>query len=129
MSVEFKQISGLRVVVEEVIFMPNLSAPSERPFPFVYFLSIDNQSEIGVSILSRKWILRDDKGEVLVIEGQGVVGETPLILPGDRFSYNSYHAVAGDTVAGGSFFGRDQWGDGIRVRIPDFELKIPRSHE
>jgi len=121
----FLEVPGLRVEVEEVIFMPHLEAPEERPFPFVYFISIVNDSDRTLTIWGRKWIVKGGDGETVVVEGRGVVGETPLLGPGERFSYNSYHVVKADSEACGSFFGTVDSGETIRVSIPPFKLVLP----
>lgn len=105
--------------------MPHLEAPEERPFPFVYFISIVNDSDRNVTIWGRKWIVRQRDGETIVVEGRGVVGETPELAPGERFSYNSYHVVKGESEASGSFFGTADTGAKIRVSIPPFALVLP----
>ena len=86
-------------MVEKVVYVPHLDAPPERPYPFVYFIEIFNGSDEVVSIRGRKWILEDEDGGKIVVEGQGVVGETPELKPGERFSYNSYHVVSGASDA------------------------------
>ncbi len=123
----FDELPGLRVLVEDVIFMPHLDAPEEKPHPFVYFLTIVNDSGEAVTIAGRKWIVKDTTGDTTVVEGEGVVGETPTIKAGERFSYNSYHTVGRDSVASGAFFGKKESGGGVRVRIPDFHLKVPEG--
>ena len=110
-----------------MVFVPELDAPSEKPFPFAYFIHIVNESLEAVTILARKWILKDDRGEMVVVEGDGVVGETPHLAPSERFSYNSYHVIARDSLASGAFFGADVQGKGVRVNIPEFTLKIPQT--
>lgn len=105
--------------------MPHLDAPLDRPHPFVYFLSILNDSTETVTILGRKWVLHDEAGEVVVVEGEGVVGETPELAPGKRFSYNSYHVIKSDSKVSGSFFGATMKGIQVRVEIPSFSLKAP----
>ena len=107
--------------------MPDLDAPEERPHPFVYFISIVNDSVQTVSILGRKWVLNDDNGEIVVVEGQGVVGETPRLEPRQRFSYNSYHVIKSASQVTGSFFGKTADGAPIRVKIPVFTLKVPEN--
>lgn len=118
---EFK---GLRVRVDDVVYMPGLDAPAEKPHPFVYFISIHNDSPIPVTIRGRKWVVRENGGEVTVVEGDGVVGQTPLIEPGGHFSYNSYHVVAADAQVEGAFFG-EAAGEWIFTRIPGFLLHVP----
>jgi len=121
----FVEIPGLRVEVEEVIYQPNLDAPENRPHPFVYFLSIINGSMETVTIRGRKWVLRDEGGEMTVVEGNGVVGETPRLDPGQKFSYNSYHVIRSRSKVQGAFFGSSESGQAVKVLIPDFELIIP----
>ncbi len=125
MKTAFQELPGLKVEVEKVVFVPQLEAPPEKPFPFAYFIHIINQSTETISILARKWILRDVIGELVVVEGSGVVGEKPTLSPGERFSYNSYHVVASDSEVTGAFFGVDSDGKGIRVKIPTFSLTCP----
>lgn len=126
-SDNFREVPGLKVEVEKVVYVPDLDAPEERPHPYVYFLKIVNGSVETISIRGRKWMLRDDTGQLFVVEGQGVVGETPVLQPGESFSYNSYHVVARNSVASGTFFGMGQDGGGIRVSIPEFRLVVPES--
>ena len=126
---EFKEVAGLSVKVDDVIYMPNLEAPADRPHPFVYFISIINQSQKQIRILGRKWVICQANNEWIVVEGDGVVNQEPVIKPGDEFTYNSYHVIGDDSRATGSFFGEAEDGSLVMVRIPDFELKIPQWAE
>jgi len=123
----FRELAGLQVVVEKVVFVSHLDAPPEKPYPFVYFIEIHNGSTEVISIRGRKWILEDDEGEKVVVEGRGVVGETPELKPGERFSYNSYHVVARRSKVRGTFFGINAAGEGVRVSIPEFRLEPPKK--
>ncbi len=120
-----RKLEGLTVRVDDVIYMPSLDAPDERPHPFVYFISIKNESGERVTIRGRKWVVREDDGEVIVVEGDGVVGQSPVLGPGEDFSYNSYHVTRGDGIAEGAFFGETDDGAWVFARIPEFRLKIP----
>ncbi len=125
-SQDFEELDGLSVDVDEVLYMPNLDAPDDRPHPFVYFINIRNDSSERVSILGRKWVVREDgHEEVVVIEGDGVVGQFPDIEPGGVFSYNSYHVTRSSGSAEGTFFGRTESGRRIFTRIPGFKLRLP----
>ena len=125
MADKMNELSGLRVKVEDVVYMPNLDAPPGKPHPFVYFISIHNESGVPVTIRARKWVVREDDGEVTVVEGDGVVGQSPRIEPGDNFSYNSYHVVARGASVEGAFFGELMDGEIIFTKIPGFRLEIP----
>ena len=115
----------LRVKVDDVIYMPSLDAPSDRPHPFVYFISIFNDSEIPVTIRGRKWVVTEDSGETTVVEGDGIVGQQPVIGAGEHFSYNSYHVVGKKATVSGAFFGETSGGELVYTRIPDFQLEVP----
>jgi ApaG protein len=121
----YDQLDGLSVRIDDVIYMPTLDAPEDKPHPFVYFITILNDSTERVRILGRKWIIREGDGEITVVEGDGVVGQTPVLEPGHDFSYNSYHVTAGNAEVSGAFFGTTATGAKVRVRMPDFQLELP----
>jgi ApaG protein len=125
MAGEIRECEKIRVSVDDVVYMPSLDAPPDKPHPFVYFISIFNDSDIPVTIRARKWVVRQDDGEVTVVEGDGVVGQTPSIEPGGHFSYNSYHVIALGATVTGAFFGETAAGDWIFARIPEFRLEVP----
>lgn len=125
MTPSVRQIEGLTVRVDDVIYMPSLEAPSDRPHPFVYFISVRNDSDRTVTIRGRKWIVREKDGETVVVEGEGVVGQNPVLGPGGRFSYNSYHVTRCGGVAEGSYFCQTETGEWVLARIPEFRLEIP----
>ncbi len=125
MAGAIKEFAGIRVSVDDVVYMPSLDAPTEKPHPFVYFISIFNESDTPVTIRGRKWVVRENDGEVVVVEGDGVVGQSPTIEPGGHFSYNSYHVTAGGAVVSGAFFGETAAGEWVFARIPEFRLTLP----
>lgn len=122
---DYREIEGLTVRVDDIIYMPSLDAPSDKPHPFVYFITIDNASAEQIRITGRKWIVRESGGETTVVEGGGVVGQTPDLDSGEDFSYNSYHVTADNALVCGSFFGETGTGKKVRVRIPEFKLELP----
>ena len=127
MSPPLIELDGLRVVVDRVVHMPQLDAPPDRPHPFVYFLTIHNDSTETVTIRGRKWVVTDAEGQQVVVEGDGVVGQFPCLDPGTHFSYNSYHVIGSDSVAEGSFFGVTEKGARVFTRIPPFPMQAPAT--
>lgn len=125
MAVEMREFRDLAVKVDDVVYMPSLEAPHEKPHPFVYFISIHNHSAVPITIRGRKWVVQEETGETTVVEGDGVVGQTPQIEPGGHFSYNSYHVVSQAAVVSGAFFGETAEGEWIYSRIPEFRLSVP----
>lgn len=120
------ELDGLRATVDRVLYMPQMEAPEDRPFPFVYFITIHNQSGVGVTIKGRKWIVTDADDQTVVVEGDGVVGKFPHLEPGQSFSYNSYHVIGTDSRAEGAFFGLTDDGEPVFTRIPIFAMSVPR---
>jgi ApaG protein len=124
-SSPFRELTDLRVIIDKIVYAPTLEAPPDRPYPFVYFITIDNQSSETVTIRGRKWVITDLAGEKVVVEGDGVVGEYPHLRPGERFSYNSYHVIGSNSIAEGAFIGLTAEGEPFVVRIPQFKMEIP----
>jgi len=121
----FTELAGLSATVDRIVHMPQLEAPPDRPHPFVYFITIRNDSPATVTIKGRKWVVTDAGGQRLVVEGDGVVGEFPRLEPGEHFSYNSYHTIGSDSVAEGAYFGVTADGAPVFTRIPRFEMRVP----
>jgi ApaG protein len=122
----FEELPGLRVTVDQVLYQSEAQTPPERPHCFVYFISIRNDSGVPVTIKGRKWVVTNANGEVIAVEGDGVVGQFPTIEPGEKFSYNSCHFL--DTksgVAEGSYLGIDAEGRRVIARIPKFKMTVP----
>ncbi len=125
MPIAFDTLPGLTAKVTKVIYDPTLKAPPDRPHPFVYFVTITNNSKEPLTIFGRKWIVTDDDGRTEVYEGDGVVGQFPRIDPGKNFKYNSYHVVATESRARGSFFGATTKGRAVCVQAPEFRMAPP----
>lgn len=121
-----EELSGLEVTVDDVIYMPSLEAPPDRPHPFVYFITIRNRSHQPVTIRGRKWVVHESGGDTVVVEGTGVVGKEPHLEHGQEFSYNSYHVVNSSSRVEGAFFGATDGGREIFARIPAFSLTVPQ---
>ncbi|MEO6054238.1 MAG: ApaG domain [Chthoniobacterales bacterium] len=125
MASSIRELPELIVTVDDVVYTPHLEAPSDRPYPMVYFITISNEGLEAVTIKGRKWVVRDSNGETIAVEGDGVVGEFPRIEPGQSFSYNSYHIIGSDSVAEGAFLGVTDNGEAVFTRIPKFEMRVP----
>jgi ApaG protein len=125
---EFLEPKNLRVTVDRVLYQPNVSTPADRPFCFIYFISIHNDTEGPITIRGRKWVVQDATGDVMALEGDGVVGEHPTINPGEKFSYNSFHLLSTRTAtAEGSYLGVDAQGRKVITRIPAFTMTVPED--
>jgi ApaG protein len=121
-----RELPGLRATVDRVVFHSQAQGPSDRPHCFVYFITIHNDTDVAVTIRGRKWVVRADDGEVTAVEGDGVVGQNPLLHPGESFSYNSFHLLRTRVaVAEGAYLGLTAEGRPVVVRIPAFRMIVP----
>jgi ApaG protein len=121
------ELPGLSATLDKLSYHHGgASLPADKPHAFVYYITIRNGSDRVVTLLGRKWVVLHADGTRLVIEGDGVVGDKPRIVPGEQFSYNSYHVSGIDACAHGSFHGVDEFGNKVHVILPPFDMVIPR---
>jgi ApaG protein len=119
------ELRGLDVSVDRVIYRPDIDAPADRPYAFSYFITIRNDSDETVTIRGRKWVVTDENGQRLVVEGEGVVGKYPRLSTGEHFSYNSHHVIGANSYAEGAYLGVTDSGKPVVTRIPRFDLRLP----
>ena len=109
-------------------FVPEHSDPDEDKFLFAYTVTIRNTGDIAAQLISRHWIITDANNKVEEVQGLGVVGEQPLLQPGEAFEYTSGCPIATPV---GSMRGSYQCvaADGTRfdAPIPEFVLSMPRT--
>lgn len=70
-------------------YLPSHSHPENNQYTFAYTVTISNDSDLPVQLLSRHWIITDANNDVQEVRGEGVVGEQPVIPPGGSFRYTS----------------------------------------
>jgi ApaG protein len=124
-SEKLVELPGLWVSLDRVEYNPSVQVTPDRPYGFVYYITIHNDSQRSVTIKGRKWVVTNATGEKIVVEGDGVVGEFPRLIPGDEFRYNSYHLISSDSVAEGAYIGQDEEGQRVFTRIPPFKMEVP----
>ncbi len=70
-------------------YIDSQSDPDERRYAFSYTITILNEGVVSAKLISRHWIITDSNGKVQEVRGKGVVGEQPLLEPGQGFRYSS----------------------------------------
>lgn len=114
------------VVRVAVSFLPEQSEPERGRWFWAYHIRIENQRAGPVQLLTRHWIITDGRGASHTVEGEGVVGEKPLIEPGTSYDYVSGCPLATPT---GSIVGNyrmvDADGRQFDADIPKFALMAP----
>lgn len=116
-----------RVTVRvSVSYLPEQSEPRRGRWFWAYHVRIENEGSKAVQLLTRHWIITDGRGAKHSVEGEGVVGEQPLIEPGSAFDYVSGCPLATPT---GAMQGRYRMvgedGRAFDVEIPRFALVAP----
>ena len=106
------------------VYLDGQSDVLARKFVFAYFITIANHGGSDVQLLRRHWIIKDDTGGVQEVEGEGVIGEQPVIPPGESHEYNSFCVLPTFTgTMGGTYLMQRENGDRFRVEIPRFDLR------
>lgn len=116
---------NLKVAVE-VTFLDEQSIPASSQFVFGYTVTLHNCGDVAITVLRRKWVTTTDEGMVQVTTGEGVAGETPCILVGQRFQYASFTVL--NTPVGsmhGHYECELEGGERVMVKIPAFSLAVP----
>ena len=117
---------GIRVEVE-ARYVPEKSRPEGGRWFFAYRVRISNGGDARVQLVSRHWIITDANGRKEEVRGPGVVGEQPVLDPGESFEYTSGTAIATPV---GTMRGTYQMvgEDGVQfdATIPEFTLAMPR---
>ncbi|WBA40132.1 Co2+/Mg2+ efflux protein ApaG [Hymenobacter canadensis] len=108
-------------------YLPDYSSPSQEHYVFAYKIDIRNNSEYTVKLLRRHWYIYDANGVVREVEGDGVVGQQPVLEPGESHQY-----VSGCNLKSGlgkmrGTYDMERLGDGstFEVEIPEFTLVVP----
>jgi ApaG protein len=107
-------------------YLKQQSDPGRGSYAFSYTINITNTRSDPVRLLSRHWIITDQNNKVEEVRGNGVVGQQPLIQPGQSYQYSSgtvIHTEIGDMK--GSYTMQDASGDLFEAPIPTFVLAVP----
>jgi ApaG protein len=114
-------------VTAKTHFIPEQSDEAAERYVFSYTITIANTGQIAAQLISRHWQITDAHQKVQEVRGLGVVGEQPLLKPGDSFEYTSGTAVATPVGAmKGSYQMVAEDGSPFEAEIPEFILSVPR---
>jgi ApaG protein len=121
--------TGMIEVTVHPVYLEDQSDPDENKFVWAYRVRIHNKGQVTVQLLRRTWHITDGRGRVINVEGAGVIGELPVLEPGESFEYTSgtpletptgfmrgfYHMIATNS------------GEPFDVTIPTFSLDSPHG--
>ncbi|TCV84681.1 Co2+/Mg2+ efflux protein ApaG [Sulfurirhabdus autotrophica] len=114
-------------VTPKTVFIPEQSDEDNDRYVFAYTMTITNTGNMAAQLISRHWLITDAENQVQEVRGLGVIGEQPLLKPGESFEYSSGTAIATPV---GTMRGSYQMvaEDGIKfdATVPEFTLSMPR---
>ncbi|HEY4573100.1 MAG TPA: Co2+/Mg2+ efflux protein ApaG [Thermoanaerobaculia bacterium] len=118
---------GIRVQVQS-FYDEESSSPPENYYFFAYRVTISNLGEEAAQLVSREWIITDGNGETQRVQGPGVVGEQPVLAPGEAFEYTSFCPLP--TPVGsmhGAYLMVLTTGERFAAEIAPFSLSVPHA--
>ncbi|MEO5700565.1 MAG: Co2+/Mg2+ efflux protein ApaG [Casimicrobiaceae bacterium] len=108
-------------------YLADRSEPSQSQYVFAYTVTLTNSGDVPAQLISRHWIITDANDKVQEVRGLGVVGQQPLLQPGEAFEYTSGATLAtpmGTMQGSYQMVGED--GRSFETPIPPFTLSVPR---
>ena len=117
---------GIEISVKTKFYAPQ-SDPKNNHYFFVYEITITNKSDYTVKLLKRHWDITDGFGEKREVDGEGVIGETPTLEPGQAFAYNSGCDFSSEIGKMSGFYTMKKLVDQeeFNVLIPEFLMVLP----
>jgi len=118
---------GIEVSVEPT-YLEARSSPENSQYFWAYRVIIENQGSETVHLLSRHWMITNARGELNEVKGPGVVGEQPVLKPGERFEYTSGAPLNTPWgMMGGAYQMESESGEHFDIEIPTFSLDRPNQ--
>ena len=124
----YRVTSGIRITVRPT-YLRERSNPLVGQYVFAYHIRIENVSDVAAQLRTRRWLIHDEAAGDTVVEGEGVVGEQPYLLPGQVHEYRSFCVLKAPTgwMEGAYRFVRDDE-TSFQAYIPRFTLAAsPRT--
>ncbi len=122
-----KTTRSIKVTVQPV-YLEDQSSPAEGHYVWAYHVRIENVGRETVQLKTRHWRITDANGRVQEVRGPGVVGEQPVLHPGESFEYTSGTPLTSPSgIMVGSYQMETSRGESFDVAIPAFSLDSPHQ--
>ena len=114
-------------VAPKAIYVEDQSDPSKNQYVFAYTITVTNTGNVPAQLISRHWTITDANNKVMEVKGLGVVGQQPLLQPGESFEYTSgTHLETAVGTMRGTYQMVAEDGQRFDAAIPPFTLSVPR---
>ncbi len=125
-SSSYAQTTAAIKVIVEPFYLEEQSEPEDNHFVWAYHVRIENNGQKTVQLMTRHWRITDSLGNTQEVQGDGVVGEQPVLTPGGSFEYTSGTPLATPSgIMVGTYQMETESGDRFDVDIPAFSLDSP----
>jgi ApaG protein len=116
------------VVTVKPFYLEDQSSPADNHYVWAYRVRIENRGEQTVQLMNRHWIITDSIGRTQEVKGPGVVGEQPVLRPGDGYEYTSGTPLPTPSgIMHGSYEMAGEKGETFEIVIPAFSLDSPHD--
>ena len=121
------KISGGVTISVETFYQPEFSNPLNSEFMFAYRITIENNNNFPVKLLTRHWYIFDSNGSMKEVQGEGVVGVQPIITPAEKYEYMSGCNLRSEIgrMHGTYLMENLNTHKTFNVVIPAFEMQVP----
>ena len=123
-----------RAITKEIVvsvvptYLEAQSSPGDSQYFWAYRVTIENQGQETVQLRSRHWMITNARGEFTEVKGAGVVGEQPVLKPGESYEYTSGAPLdTSSGMMGGAYQMESEDGERFDIEIPTFSLDIPNQ--
>jgi ApaG protein len=104
-------------------YLPEQSAPEQQAYAFAYSVTIVNTGDVAAQLVARRWLISDANGTRQEVRGLGVVGQQPLLRPGEHYAYQSWARIGAPRGRmQGSYHCVTEEAEAFEAEIPAFEL-------
>lgn len=122
----YEQITRNVAVRVEPDFLADQSSPADDRYIWAYTVEIENQGSEDLQVMERFWRIADRDGQVQEVRGDGVVGEKPVLKPGETFRYTSGAPLSAPSgIMLGTYQVENKQGERFDIDIPAFSLDSP----
>ncbi len=127
-SSSYAQTTAAIKVIVEPFYLEEQSEPEDNHFVWAYHVRIENNGQKTVQLMTRHWRITDSLGNIQEVQGDGVVGEQPVLTPGESFEYTSGTPLGTPSgIMVGTYQMETESGDRFDVDIPAFSLDSPHQ--
>ena len=104
-------------------YLPEQSSPDQQAYAFAYSVTVVNTGDVSAQLVARRWLISDASGTTQEVRGLGVIGQQPLLKPGEQFEYQSWARIAAPRGRmQGSYYCMTEDAEPFDAEIPAFEL-------